>query len=441
MTAPSPAGLLSFEGRLRSARTAHEADFLAANEPHTLFGHEQTLLWKPGPSGKPLLAAASGLAEIEPKSPFGLWFSRAVSLLAGDGAVRRVATTDFPAELDDGAEWMPAALMLVPLSGPDGKAVGGLWMTADRPWTDEDVELARWAGQVVGHALWAWERKRLAAILPNAWRRLPKRRRRLALLALPLLAVVPIRLSVLAPAEVVPAHPVSVTAPADGVVAQVLVAPNQRVAAGTLLLEMDDTATRNRLLVATKALDTARADLARASSKSFSDDASKAELQLLDARVRERAADVAYLNELLGRLKPVAPAAATALFADADEWRGRPVQTGERIMTLADPSQAALAVYVAPDDAIALDIGADVRAYLNVSPLDSYAASITQASYEAGTSPEGTPAYVVKAAFADGEDTPRLGLKGTAKVYGGWTVLGYYVMRKPLRALRRALGV
>ncbi|MDT1817696.1 HlyD family secretion protein, partial [Acinetobacter baumannii] len=92
------------------------------------------------------------------------------------------------------------------------------------------------------------------------------------------------------------------------------------------------------------------------------------------------------------------------------------VQTGERLMTLADPAQALLTVYLAPEDAIALDPGADVRAYLNVAPLSSYAAQVTQASYEAGTSPEGTPAYVIKAAFAPGETVPRLGLKGTAKV-------------------------
>lgn len=441
MTERNPGILLSFESRMRAARSAHEADFLAANEPHALFGHEQTLLWKPGPSGKPLLAAASGLAEIEPKSPFGLWFSRAVRQCAQGDEIRVLSAHDFPADLEDGAEWMPSNLMLVPLVAPDGKQVGGLWMSNAELWVEEDVELARWAAQVVAHALWAWERRRLRLLVPHAWHKLPKQRQRLALLALPLLALVPIRLSVLAPAEVVPAHPISVTAPIDGVVAQVLVAPNQRVAAQTALLEMDDTATRNRLLVASKALDTARVDLARAAGKSFSDDASKAELQLLEARMRERAADVAYLTELLARLKPVATAPGIALFADADEWRGRPVQTGERIMTLANPEKAALVIYVAPDDAISLDIGAEVRAYLNVSPLDSYTARVTQASYEAGTSPEGTPAYVIKAAFEPSEAMPRLGLKGTAKVYGGWTVLGYYVMRKPLRAIRRALGV
>lgn len=435
------ASLLAFEGRLRGARSAQEADFLAANEPHALFGHEQTLLWKPGPNGKPQLAAASGLSEVEPRSPFGLWFAGAVAQLATADAPRRVAPQDFPKEADSGAEWIPQHLLLVPLVAATGERVGGLWMTRAAPWGDDDLQLAQWVAQVTAHALWAWERRRWTRIVPAAWRGLGRGRKRALLLALPLCLLIPVRLSALAPAEVTPARPQPVTAPIDGVVARVLVAPNQRVQAGTKLLELDDTATRNRLLVATKSLDTARADLARAAGKSFGDDASKAELQLLESRVAERRAEVAYLSELLARLAPTAAADGIALFADADEWRGRPVQTGERLMTLADPAQALLTVYLAPEDAIALDPGADVRAYLNVAPLSSYAAQVTQASYEAGTSPEGTPAYVIKAAFAPGETVPRLGLKGTAKVYGEWTVLGYYILRKPLRTLRRTLGI
>jgi multidrug resistance efflux pump len=194
-------------------------------------------------------------------------------------------------------------------------------------------------------------------------------------------------------------------------------------------------------LVAQKTLDVARADLTRSAGKAFADDASKSDLQLLDSRVRERRAEVAYLTELLARLKLVAPADGIALFADAEEWRGKPVQVGERIMTVADPSQVVLTIHVSPDDAVALDSGADVTMYLNISPLASYSASVVQASYETGMSAEGHPAYIVKAAFAAGEVPPRLGLKGMAKIYAERVPLIYYLLRRPLRAMRYALGL
>ena len=110
-------------------------------------------------------------------------------------------------------------------------------------------------------------------------------------------------------------------------------------------------------------------------------------------------------------------------------------------MTVADPADVALTIYVSPDDAIALDKGALVKIYLNVSPLATFDAIVIQASYETGMSPEGHPAYIVKATFAPGEAPPRLGLKGTAKIYAERVPLIYYLLRKPLRTLRHAVGI
>ena len=136
-----------------------------------------------------------------------------------------------------------------------------------------------------------------------------------------------------------------------------------------------------------------------------------------------------------------APADGIALFADAEDWRGKPVQIGERIMTVADPADVALTIYVSPDDAIALDQGALVKIYLNISPLASFDAKVIQASYETGMSPEGHPAYIVKASFTPGEAPPRLGLRGTAKIFAERVPLIYYLLRKPLRTLRHAVGI
>ena len=450
MTSPTAADLLAYSGRLRTARSPQEIEFLVVNEAFSLLPYEQAFLWKPDLLGRPALAAASGLSEVDANSPFALWFSRAVAHAQGVDApspVRQLAGDDFPPALNDGAEWIPRHALVVVLKTPAGEALGGLWFGRQQPFSAEETALAAWLGQHSEFALWAWRREelalhaRIAALAPRRWRALSRTKKQLLLALLAVVLFFPVRLSVLAPAEVVTLAPNPLTAPIDGVVAQILVAPNQAVRAGTPLVEFDDTATRNRLLVAQKTLGVARADLARSAGKAFADDASKAELQLLDARVRERSAEVAYLSELLARLKLKAPADGIALFADAEEWRGKPVQVGERIMTVADPGQVALTIYVSPDDAIALDPGADVRMYLNISPLASRDAKVTQASYETGSSPEGHPAYIVKAAFTAGDSPPRLGLKGTAKIYADRVPLIYYLLRKPLRTLRQAFGV
>lgn len=449
MTSSTAADLLAYESRLRTARSPEEIEFLVINEPFSLLPYDQAYLWKPDMMGRPALAAASGLAEIDANAPFALWFSRAANYVKGlhrETPVCVLADADFPAALNDGAEWIPHHALVILLNTPEGKPLGGLWFGRHTPFSADEAALAAWIGQQSEFALWAWRREqlalqnRLAALAPKRWRAFSRRKKIAALAFLGVLLVLPVRLSVLAPAEVVPLKPNPVTAPVDGVVARIIIAPNQPVRSGTPLVEIDDTATRNRLLVAQRTLDVARADLARVSGKAFTDDVSKSELQLLDARVRERTAEVAYLTELMARLKLPAPADGIGLFADAEEWRGKPVQVGERIMTVADPSQVALIIYVSPDDAIALDPGAEVRMYLNISPLTSHNASIMQASYETGMSPDGHPAYIVKAAFSAGETPPRLGLKGTAKIYAERVPLIYYLLRKPLRTLRYVLG-
>ena len=217
--------------------------------------------------------------------------------------------------------------------------------------------------------------------------------------------------------------------------------PNQVVKADEAVAELDDTSIRNRLAVATKAFDTASSDYQRAVNKSFNDEQSKGELLVLGSKVQEKSAEVAYLTELLERLRITAPQGGIAIFSDAEDLRGRPVQTGERIMLVADPSLVGVTVYLPPDDAVELDVGGEVTVYLNIAPLSPLKAKIIQSSYEATVQPDNSIAYVIKAALEPGAGLPRIGNKGTAKVYGKDVSLGYYLMRKPILFLRRSLGI
>ncbi|MEN9865560.1 MAG: hypothetical protein RL748_1150, partial [Pseudomonadota bacterium] len=72
-----------------------------------------------------------------------------------------------------------------------------------------------------------------------------------------------------------------------------------------------------------------------------------------------------------------------------------------------------------------------------LSPLD---ATLVQASYEPVLVSEGFVAYYLRADFANETTPPRIGLKGTAKIYGDWAPLIYHVVRKPLAWCRRTLG-
>ena len=423
--------------------SARELMFVAVNEAVRLFPYDQAVFWQRDRIGQINIASVSGLAEVDENSPYSHWLQGLFKHFQAAHAqgVSALSADELPPELAaDAEEWSPQHLLHCPLAGPEGALAAGLLFSRADPFSEQEQAIAEWTAGAVGFALWAWRKKHVQF---RDFLRSARSRKSLGIVGLVvvLLAAVPVRMNALAPAEITPLRPIPITSPADGVVEQVMVEPNQAVKSGDVLVKLDDTTTRNRLAVAAKSLETIRADLQRATNKAFSDEASRGELQLLDARVKERVAEVAYLSELLQRLELTATQDGIAIFADAEAWTGKPVQTGEKIMILANPAEVVLTIYVPPDDAIQLEAGGDVQLFLNIAPLSSIDASIVQTSYEAMPTAEGTLAYIVRAELKNVKVPPRIGLKGTAKVYANQVPLGYYLLRKPAVFLRRSLGI
>ena len=436
------AELLEFQRKLQACKSLRELAFVAANEGFGVLRFDQCVFWQYDLRSKVSVEAVSGLAEVSPEAPYVQWLVRAVAHFIEAPGQPLIASslTDLPESLsEDGAEWSPDQLMHCALQSPEGAVIGGLLFARDEPFGEVERAVAQWMGAATGFALWAWRRDYRPV---RRWLQQTSTKRIVVavLIIAALMAFVPVRLSALAQAEITPVRPYPITAPVEGVVDSIKVQPNQIVTADEPLVVLNDTTTRNKLAVSVKALDIAKADLQRAINKSFSDEASKGELNVLDARVREKVAEVAFLSETLDRDSISAPQGGLAIFADAEEWRGRPVQPGERIMVIADPSLVEVTVYVPPEDAIQLELGSEVSVFLNIDPLFPLKARIVQTSYETITMPDNSLAYVVKAQLAPGP-LPRIGLRGTAKVYAEQVSLGYYLMRKPILFLRKSLGM
>ena len=155
--------------------------------------------------------------------------------------------------------------------------------------------------------------------------------------------------------------------------------------------------------------------------------------------MEQKRAERDYARDLLARAEVRAPRDGIAVFADAERWTGKPVQTGERLMELADPRQAELRIDLSVGDAIALEPGSEAVLLLDSDPLRRHVARLERAAYEAQTTAAGQLAYRLDAAFE--EAPPRIGLRGTAKLYGDRAPLAYYLLRRPLVAARQSLGL
>lgn len=435
--------LLEFERRIRSSGSNREVAFRAVNESTGALGFDQAILWRIDALSRPLVVAASGLADVTVDSPYQQWLVKLIRSLVPEPftAPRAAAFADLPEGLAaEGEEWGRAHLLLCPLAGPGGELLGGMIFTRGEAFAEQEIAAAEWISQSVGFGLWAWRKDQ-----PRLRRWMKGRNRALLagalVAAVVLLGVIPVRLTALAPAEISPLRPIPVTAPVDAVVSRIVVKPNEEVKAGQVLAILDDTTVRNRLAIAQKSLEIARADLQRVVYKAFGDEASRLELQVLEARMREKMAEASHLSEVLGRLTLTAPQGGIAIFTDADEWAGRSVQVGQRVMMIADPSLIDVTVYLAPEDAVELESGAEVTVYLHVDPLSPLNAVLTYSSYEAVPGPDGKLSYVVRAGLAAGQSRPRIGLRGTAKISAGRVSLAFYLFRKPLAFLRRAAGI
>lgn len=421
---------LGLQRQARQAATAEQLGFTMVNDGQALFGFRHAALLIAGK-----VQALTGISVVEANAPFVAFVERAAARLHSRGA--EGGPVD-PAELDEQTvgEWQAlsaAHACWLPLNDRQGETFGGLWLAREQPFSEAELTLLGQLAETYAHA---W----LALRPGKPWRlRWPRRRIAMVLGAALLVLLVPVRQAVLAPAEVVPLGGRVVAAPLDGVVAEILVKPNQRVEAGELLARLDATTLKAQADVAERSLDVAEAELKASTQRAFSDAQSNARLDLLAARVEQKRAELEYARQLLARSEIRAERAGIAVFADAERWTGKPVQTGERLMQIADPNQAQLRMELPVGDAIALQPGAEVALFLDSDPLQRHVASLERAAYEAQLTAAGQLAYRLDASFAD--SPPRIGLRGTAKLYGARAPLVYYLLRKPLAALRQGLGV
>jgi hypothetical protein len=435
--------LVQLLGRARRAATVEELAFVMVNETHALLPYRQAALWQRHARGSGKVIAVSGVATVDRNVPFIMWLNRVFGALDVDdaeaAAVRTVgAATLGGAPGEAWAEWLPAHGLLVPLGQQGGQGLGALLFARDQPWSEGDRHLIQ----------------ELADGYAHAWAHLAKVRRpwfagwrsrsllvKLALAAAVIAALwLPVTLSALAPAEVVAFQPTIIRAPLEGVVDRFEVQPNEQVKEGQVLLVLDRRAIENKLEVASKALAVAEAEYRQAAQQAVFEDKSRALLAVLKGRAEQRRADVTYNQSLLDRIRVTATRGGLALFDDPNAWIGRPVAIGERLIEIADPDQAEIEIWLPVSDAITLKPGARVDFFLNVAPDAPLRASLRQASYEATQSSSGLLGYRLKAKLADGERVPRIGLKGTAKVYGDQVSLVYYLLRRPLAAARQFVG-
>lgn len=454
---------------VRRAETRTELNFVLANETRRLVTYRQAALWSPYGLGRARIHTVSGTTRPDVHAPYVRWLTELATTAARgrrggppfqelgndapspgmeDRATPAVSTMRMTRDdLDEvGAqgwdEWCPGYVVACSLCSGNGTPLGGILLLRDTALDEREQAVIEQIGEVYAHALAA-----LGAGAPGVAARVFEKlgRRRLTVLVLTAvvaLTLVPVDESVLSPATIIAHSPLIVAAPVDGIVARFHVQPNEAVAPGDALFSLDDTTFRNQLAIARKAVDVTRAELLQSAQRAFREPAAKAQIAILEAQVAEREAEVRYAEDLVSRITVRSERGGIAVFSDVNDWLGRPVRIGERVLAVANPARAEIEAWVEVSDALALAPGSRVRLFLDIDPTNPLEGELVRAAYEAQTTPAGPLAYRVVARFADEHTTPpRIGLAGTAKIYGARVRLGYLVMRRPFAWSRQRLGL
>jgi hypothetical protein len=422
--------LVSLEGDIRQQPSVAALMFHAVNDSRTLLGFRQGWFFRQNRRGRFVLEAVSDVAAVDLNAPLVLAATRlvnsaGVTAVAQDVSLGPLQASGFP--LRHG--------LLVPLCDGKGKVFAVLMLAREQAWPEAERPIALRIAQTYAHAL----RALTPPSLLLRWS-LP----RWAVIAGPLLAValtlVPVPMTALAPFEVVAFQPRLITAPMDGVIASVDAEANTSVRAGDALFSLDATQLKAEAEIAAQKVQVAESRLATVRNGAFQDAEMKRSLATAEQELQLARAEQAYAGSLLARSAVRADGGGLLIYSQRNDWLGKPVRTGEKVMEIADPSRVSYRIELAVSDSIALGGSNSVWLFLDADPLKPRSAVIAEASYHAHTTAEGGMAYVITARPTDEAAPARIGLRGTAQIVGERVPLGFYLLRRPIAALRQRLG-
>ncbi|RLQ88116.1 efflux RND transporter periplasmic adaptor subunit [Notoacmeibacter ruber] len=448
------AALLLYEGRLRQPRSRDGLGITITTglKADLIPGLERVFLFQANAGGALRLTHASDVAQPDRDAPAMQCLEKAVGihqramlcittfgknefLQSGNGAGGDC--------LQDGPAGAFFTLLPIPLRhGRDDRSNRQrrpdciLLLETDRPLETSDPVLLRIA-DACNHALTLFQRP------SSLGHRLRQKRTRItvaAMAALGLLACVPVPFSALAPAEIVAADPFIVASPLDGIIHDIVVPPNATIKAGDLLFTFDDTELAGRRAIARETLSVARAREQRLRQAAFSEPAARRELAEAEAARQIAEAELQQAENRLARTRVLAQRGGTVLYSRPDHWIGRPVSTGERIMEIADPRAVKLHADLPVGDAIVLDSHPSLRFFVEGQPFRPVAGKVLSAGYRAEVTPDQRLAYKITAELSD-KTGLRIGMRGTAQLLGKRVALGYYLLRRPIAALRQRVGL
>lgn len=322
------------------------------------------------------------------------------------------------------------------------KLIAGLWLERwdSKEFKKDELDILNYLVQAYSAA---WEKFIKRGIIAA----LDKKHLAAGLAFLALILFVPqVPLRVVAPCQVVPKTPSLVTAPLDGIISEVTVLPGQFVDSGSLLFEYDKRVPEQQLRIAQKQVEISNSELNRAKALALDGQESKDEqdsltqVAVLNLELEKEQAKLNLAQHQASQLDVFSPHEGYVVMDAPEEWRGKPVVVGERVMMVSKPDETKVRIWLPEDDNVPLDSSKNIKIFLNISPESSTEATLSYIADASQISAAGIPSFVAEAQWTEAQPNIKPGLKGTAVLYGDDVTVAYWIFRRPWAYFRQITG-
>ncbi len=440
--------LLQYEHNLRECDNEKELYYSIVNQTRELVDYEQAILFTVDLSRKPKVIGISDIVTVDNTSPFVQFMQDLLKDILSKYSDDELRLIDINNDLEEGLktqlrEYSPSNLVYIPL-----KIIKNsieieyfLILTKNKIYEDKELEILKYISSSIKYSLFAMSRDSLLTKLKNYNFKSSYFLYGLAIIVLAMF--IPVKMNVIAPCTIEPKNPFIVTSPIEGVVKDIKVNSNDYVKDNKYLVKLEDIDLKNSYEVAQRRLDTIKAELYSAKQASFYDVDKKSQIKRLEEEVKLNEAEVEYAKSLLDKTDIYSKKEGIVIIDNPNEWKGKPVVTGEKILSIANPKNVEIDIMLSVHDALFLKEDADVSIFLDNRVFESWKAKVTNISYKPELTPENSVVYKINAEFIDlsqNNEIPKIGLRGTAKIYSEKVTLFFYLFRKPITSLRQMLA-
>ena len=433
--------IFTFEKKLREAQSVVELRYIVTNELRSIIPYLNAFFGSWTRPNKFKIEAISDIAVVEKTSATTTLMQKIMRQKLEDVVQEPHAFQIDPESLKPAKDEkpLPNKFLWVPCISAIKGNQAALLLVRNDEWSEQEIEYLNHLSSAIGHAIGALQKdhpfEKFIKLLKNTFIRF------IVVSALIGSMFIPISLSTIGSVEVVPQNPYYINSPLEEVIEEVLVENNDVINDQQRIISFEKTQLQNSYDLSLQELAVIETELLQAQQSSFQSKQDKALLAQLQRKIQIAQEKVNYQKYLLDESNVLSPTSGVAVIKDKSLIVGKPFKVGETIMMVADPDLVLVEIMIPVQDSITIKKDANINVFLDSNPLNVLKAKVTKFSYEPELTPSNILAYKVTGQLIDDANNPRIGLRGSAKIFGEKVHLYFYLFRKPIIFLRQSLGL